>query len=67
MDIDIPVSGTTNLQFEQVGHDIAVGFEKGNLCRGTTHFNHAVTIVIWQRRRKKWLANFCGDTQTLIP
>lgn len=45
MDIDIPMAGTPDFQFEEIRHNISVGFKKANLCRGTTHFNH--TVAVW--------------------
>ncbi len=38
MGIDIPVPGTSNLQFHQVSHNISISLEPGNLRGGTAHF-----------------------------
>jgi len=43
--VDVPVFGSTNLELEEIRHDVAFGLEEANLRRGTAHFQDTVRQV----------------------
>jgi len=45
MHINIPVFGSTDLQFEQVGHDVSLGLEETDLGGSSSHFQDPVRQV----------------------